>query len=215
MRTRSRRPLAFGIIATCVLLVQASAAHSAPPATGSPSPGDSRRDLTKNPPKTAKERRLALDGLYEQLAAASDQRAAQPIAEAIEQLWLHSGSDTVNLMMERSLEALKGKKPELALKLLDGVVGLRPNFAEALSRRAFVHFSQKDYARALADLRLVLAREPRHFKAHNGLATILRELGHKAAALKVYRRLLEIHPFWEDAAKNVDELSRETEGQDT
>ena len=163
--------------------------------------------------KTAAQKAKVLADLHERLFAADSSDAAEVVADTIEQMWLYSGSETSNLVMERALEALHGKNPELALKLLDGVVTLQPAYAEAWNRRAYVHFSQKDYGRAMADLRHVLALEPRHFKAINGLATILREFGEKRGALKAFRKLLDIHPFATDAQQAVKELEREVEGQ--
>jgi tetratricopeptide (TPR) repeat protein len=62
-------------------------------------------------------------------------------------------------------------------------------------------------------LRRVLALDPMHFKAIEGLGIILRETGKNEAALRVMRRALEIHPFLESAKKAADELEREVEGQ--
>ena len=163
--------------------------------------------------KTAAQRKKALADLYERLIAADSAESAETVAESIEQMWLHSGSDTTNLLMERALEALHGKKPDVAIKLLDGVLKLQPGYAEAWNRRAYVHFSQKEYGKALLDLRHVLAIEPRHFKAINGLATILREFGDKRGALKAYRMLVEVHPFDTDAQQAIKELEREVEGE--
>lgn len=163
--------------------------------------------------KTMAQKTKVLADLHERLVAAETAEAAEVVADTIEQIWLYSGSDTANLLMERALVSLQGKKPELALKILDGVVALNPNFAEAWNRRAYVHFAQKDYRNALIDLRRVLALEPRHFKAINGLATILREFGEKRNALRTYRMLLEIHPFSTDAQTAVKELEREVEGE--
>jgi Flp pilus assembly protein TadD len=72
---------------------------------------------------------------------------------------------------------------------------------------------QSDYERALGDLRRVLALEPNHFKALDGLAQILREIGEKQAAIKAYQQLLQVHPNWAGAQDAVDELTRELEGR--
>ena len=184
-----------------------SAPHSKAPESGSqgakpldpkaPDAGRGHRDKPKpdraavprpSSVKTLAQKTKVLADLHERLVAAESAEAAEVVADTIEQMWLYSGSDTTNLLMERAMKSLHGKQPELALKILDGVVALKPNFAEGWNRRAYVHFSQKDYRRALIDLRRVLAIEPRHFKAINGLATILREFGDKRGALKAYRR---------------------------
>jgi tetratricopeptide (TPR) repeat protein len=163
--------------------------------------------------KTMAQKTKVLADLHERLVAAENTEAAEVVADTIEQMWLYSGSDTANLLMERALNSLHGKKPEMALQLLGGVIKLQPNYAEAWNRRAYVHFAQKDYRSALIDLQRVLALEPRHFKAINGLATILREFGEKRSALKAYRMLLDVHPFSTDAQTAVKELEREVEGE--
>lgn len=154
-----------------------------------------------------------LDELYDHLAAVNSEADAQPITEAIEKLWLYSGSDTVNLLMDRSLKAVAEKRPELALQLLDAVTELAPDFAEGWNRRAYVFYTQNDYERALGDLRRVLALEPNHFKALDGLAQIFKETGNKKAALKAYKELMQINPHQAGVADAVKELSREVEGQ--
>jgi cytochrome c-type biogenesis protein CcmH/NrfG len=76
-----------------------------------------------------------------------------------------------------------------------------------------VHFVRKDTERALGDLRRALALDPTHFKALDGLAQILREIGQKKAALKAFKELLEVHPYWSGAKQAIEELEREVEGQ--
>ena len=164
-------------------------------------------------PKTPAEREKTLSDLYALLATADDEETAKAITDAIERVWLHSGSATIDVLMERSIKAMSDKKVELALKLLDHVVELAPDFTEAWNRRAYVHFTQNDIERALGDLRRTLALDPHHFKALDGLGQILREIGQKKAALKAFKQLLDVHPYWSGAKQAVEELEREVDGQ--
>jgi tetratricopeptide (TPR) repeat protein len=164
-------------------------------------------------PKTPAEREKTLSDLYALLATAEDEEAAKAIADAIERVWLHSGSATIDLLLDRAIKAMSEKKPELALKLLDHIVALAPDFTEAWNRRAYVYFVQSDVERALGDLRRALALDPHHFKALDGLAQILREIGQKKAALKAFKQLLDVHPYWSGARQAVEELEREVDGQ--
>ena len=164
-------------------------------------------------PKTPAEREKTLSDLYALLATADDEESAKAIADAIERIWLHSGSATIDLLMERSIKAMAEKKTELALKLLDFVVELAPDFTEAWNRRAYVHFVQNDIQHALGDLRRTLALDPHHFKALDGLGQILREIGQKKAALKAFKELLDVNPYWSGAKQAVEELEREVDGQ--
>ena len=164
-------------------------------------------------PKTPAEREKTLSDLYALLATAEDEESAKAIADAIERVWVHSGSATVDLLMERSIKAMNEKKVDLALKLLDNVVELAPDFTEGWNRRAYIHFVQNDIERALGDLRRTLALDPHHFKALDGLAQILREIGQKKAALKAFKELIDVHPYWSGAKQAIEELEREVDGQ--
>jgi tetratricopeptide (TPR) repeat protein len=182
-----------------------------PPAMAPPAPPAKRGSAAL--PKTPEEREKALSDLYALLATADDEDSAKAIAEAIERIWLHSGSPTIDLLMERSMKAVADKNQDLALKLLDQIVELAPDFTEAWNRRAYVHFVRSEIDLALGDLRRALALDPNHFKALDGLGQILREIGQKKAALQAFKQLLEVHPYWSGGQQLVDELSREVEGQ--
>jgi tetratricopeptide (TPR) repeat protein len=164
-------------------------------------------------PRTPLERERALANLYALLATAADETQAKSVSDSIERLWVTQGSDTVGLLMDRAQTAIAAKKPELALKFLDAAVDLEPSYTEGWSRRAYVHFSKSDVERSLGDLRRVLALDPNHYRALDGLVQILRDIGQKKAALKAARQLLEVHPYWEGAKKTVEDLAREVEGQ--
>jgi tetratricopeptide (TPR) repeat protein len=159
------------------------------------------------------DRDAMLAELYQHLAKAPDAEQAAPIAKTIETLWLRSGSDTIGLLMRRALKAVAEQRTDLALKLLDAVVDLAPDYAEGWSRRAYVYYLDNNYEHAAGDLRRALALEPNHYKALEGLARILRESGQKKSALEVYQQLLRIHPYMPGAKEAVDELSLEVEGQ--
>ena len=98
--------------------------------------------------------------------------------------------------------------------LLDAIVELKPDYVEAWNRRATIYFMKKDYGRALADIRQVLAREPRHFGALSGLGLIMQELGDEKHALEVYRKALAVHPYLERIPDIVKSLTEKVEGRD-
>jgi tetratricopeptide (TPR) repeat protein len=192
-----------------VLLPALALALSAPALSQAPAPAPRASAL----PKTPAEREKALADLYALLATADDEEAAKAISDAIERIWLHSGSPTIDLLMERAIKAMSEKNPDLAMKLFDHVVELAPDFTEAWNRRAYVYFVQNNVERALGDLRRALALDPNHFKALDGLGQILREVGQKKGALQAFQQLLDVHPFWQGAKQAIEELEREVEGQ--
>ncbi|MGA9321834.1 MAG: tetratricopeptide repeat protein [Xanthobacteraceae bacterium] len=160
------------------------------------------------------ERGYNLDSLFEALKIAPDAESAKAIEERIWALWVVSGSDTCNLLMGRVKAATDEKDYGLAIKLLDAVIELKPNYTEAWNRRATLHFLQKDYGQALTDIREVLAREPRHFGAWSGLGLILQEFGDDKHALEAYRRALAINPHLEHIDEVVKTLREKVEGRD-
>lgn len=187
------------------------------PAAAQPDAGSTAQAPASPPPPrlTRKVREEMLGKLYEQLRAAPDEQTAEVFATAIEKVWRRSGSDTTDLLMERANLALQKQDYDLATNILTALTSLAPQYAEGWNQLATVHFLRDNYTEALAELRHALALDPRHFKAIEGLAIILRESGKKQAALKAMRQVLAIYPHLKSAKQAVDELAREVEGQDT
>jgi len=191
-----------------------TAPQDAPGSAGKP--GLAAKSPADQPlPSTAAERSKLLSNLYAYLATAESESDAQPIQAAIERLWLYSGSDTIGVLMDRAAKGIAAKNYESALRFLDAVVDIAPDYAEGWNRRAFVHYLNNDVERMVGDLRRCLALEPNHFRALEGLAQIMRETGQNKAALKAYQKLLEINPNSAGAKDGIKELSRDVEGQKT
>jgi tetratricopeptide (TPR) repeat protein len=160
-----------------------------------------------------KARKELLASLYDQLRGSESEAGAELISSAIEKLWTQSGSDTANLLMERAGIALKARNYELATSILLSLTEVEPRYPEGWNQLATIYFLREDYNNAMVQLRRVLALEPNHFKAIEGLGIILRETGRKEAALKVTRRALAINPHLKSAKQAEEELAREVEGQ--
>jgi len=155
-----------------------------------------------------------LNTLFDALKIAPDAASAKAIEERIWAAWAVSGSDTCNLLMTRVKVAAEEKEYDLAIKLLNAIVAIKPNYIEAYNERATIFFLKDDIAHALADLRQVLKREPRHFGALAGLGLILQELGDDRHALEAYRRALAIDPHLAHVGDVVKELTVKVEGRD-
>jgi len=155
-----------------------------------------------------------LDFLFGALKQAPDEETAKAIENRIWALWMLSGSDTTNLLMSRARSAVEAKDLDLAVKLLDAVIKIRPGYVEAWNRRATIYYVKRDYGRAMADIRQVLKREPRHFGALSGLGLILQDMGDDKQALEVFRRTLKIYPRIERIPDLVKKLQQEVEGRD-
>jgi tetratricopeptide (TPR) repeat protein len=114
----------------------------------------------------------------------------------------------------RAKAAVDAQKVDVAIKLLDAVIKLRPDYVEAWNRRATLYFMQNDYGRSLADIREVLIREPRHFGALAGLGMIMQEIGDEKRALDAYRKALAVNPHLDKIPEQVKALTEKIEGRD-
>jgi tetratricopeptide (TPR) repeat protein len=165
-------------------------------------------------PKLGADRTRGLDFLFGALKAAPDEASAKHVEARIWAIWLQTPSDTAALLMLRAKAAMDAQQSDVALKLLDAVIKLRPDYVEAWNRRATLYYLQNDYGHSLADIQQVLVREPRHFGALAGLGMIMRDLGDDKRALDAFRKALAINPHLETVPELVKTLSEKVEGRD-
>ncbi len=178
-------------------------------------PPEAKAAPVRRPLRAGKVDRAArLDTLYEALAKAPNQAIAKIVEAKIEALNFQSGSVTADLLMVRARSMIEAKDSKLAFELLDSVVEIAPNFIEARAQRATLYYVTKNIPGALADLRVVIAREPRHYGALTGLGVILQEIGEDKRALEAFRRALAVDPYLDAVPDMVKKLQVEVEGRD-
>ena len=165
-------------------------------------------------PKIAGDKTRGLDFLFGALKAAPDEASAKHVEARIWALWMQTPSDTAALLMVRAKAAMDAQKMDVALKLLDAVVKLRPDYVEAWNRRATVYYLQNDYTHSLEDIEQVLVREPRHFGALAGLGMIMQDLGDDRRALDAFRKALAVNPYLDKVPELVKTLTEKVEGRD-
>lgn len=201
---------------TIFLALLASA--GALPVLAQPAPPPAQNDRDDNPakPEAAPPRSPAaiMDRLFERLAAAKTPDEAKGIAETIQRRWARSGSDTADLLMTRAQAALREKKTELAIELLDRIIALEPDWAEAWNQRANALYISGDTIRSVLDIGEALKREPRHYGAMIGLGMILRQQGDDKQAMVAYRRALALHPQLETVKRAVESLKYDVDGHE-
>src|ERR1700681_894722 len=103
-------------------------------------------------PKVGADRTRGLAFLFGALKAAPDEASAKHVEARIWALWMQTPSDTAALLMVRAKAAMDAQKMDVALKLLDAVVKLRPDYVEAWNRRATLYYLKNDYAHSLQDI---------------------------------------------------------------
>lgn len=152
-----------------------------------------------------------LDPLFEALKNA-DPSAVQEIENRIWEEWSRSGSASMDLLLERGREALEAGDTDVAIEHFSALIDHAPNFAEGYNARATAYFQKRLYGPSLADIREVLARNPRHFGAMAGLALILEDIGETEGALDAWRAVEAIHPLRQGVREAIERLEKEVEG---
>src|SRR6187431_1871441 len=165
-------------------------------------------------PKVGADRTRGLDFLFGALKAAPDEASAKHVEARIWAMWLQTPSDTAALLMSRAKVAVDGQKYDVAIKLLDSVIKLRPDYTEAWNRRATIYYLKNDYVHSMQDIQQVLIREPRHFGALAGLGMIMQEVGDDKRALEAFRKALAVNPYLEKLPDLVKSLTEKVEGRD-
>ncbi|MGZ6007942.1 MAG: tetratricopeptide repeat protein [Rhizomicrobium sp.] len=154
-----------------------------------------------------------LETKFGQLAQAGSPEDAKPIEDRIGAIFLQSGSASVDLLMSRLAAAQAAGDKDAAKKLAQAVTDVAPDFAEGWHSRANFQRATGDDAGAMVSLERVILLNPRQFAALYELGTMMEDYGNKAAALKLYRKALELDPQLDGARRHVDALTRDVEGQ--
>ena len=212
--------LRFPAARNCLPAMLLAATLAAAPAIAfaqDPRVAPKQKELPEAPsklPKVGADKTRGLDFLFGALKAAPDETSAKHVEARIWALWLQTPSDTAALLMMRAKAAMDAQQIDVALKLLDAVVKLRPDYIEGWNRRATLYYLKNDYAHSLEDIEQVLAREPRHFGALAGLGMIMQDIGDEKRALDAFRKALAVNPHLDKVPELVKTLSEKVEGRD-
>lgn len=199
--------LLLGAAASAGVCTQARAQAEVPAAAPNPprieAPGESEEPLS---------REARLDLLFETLAAGDEGEAARADME-IRRLWSRSGSDTMDLLLQRGREALERDELTKAIHHFSALTDHDPDFAEGWNMRATAFFLRGDLGQALADIERTLALEPRHFGALSGLGVILEQLGREKEAMMAFREAKRINPHLANVAEAIERLEPRVDGR--
>lgn len=150
--------------------------------------------------------------MFDRLKQAPTDQEAEGIALDIWNSWLQSGSPTMDILMERAVEAQTFGDKKHARTLYDRIIRIKPDYAEAWHRRATLFLENEQYDEALRDLNEALRLEPRHFGAWLVLGSMLERLGSTTEALEAYREALEVYPRMEAARRGEARLREAADG---
>ncbi|WP_039964935.1 tetratricopeptide repeat protein [Bartonella birtlesii] len=144
--------------------------------------------------------------LLKELKFCANVRKAKKISEQLQHLWSQSGSETIDLLMSWSENAINADDYGLALDYIDNALALLPNYAEAWLRRAWIHIQLNDFKLAMLDLNHALEFEPRSYNAFFALGVTMEATERPQLALKAYEKALEFYPQMQKLQKRIEAL---------
>ena len=145
--------------------------------------------------------------------ATADERAAAPLIDEIHALWSHSGSDTIQLLMDSGFAAEVAGNDDIAARMYDHVNRLAPEYAEGWLASGRVAIALEDWAFALETVNTALTIEPRRYDAYFSIGQVLEQAEEWDAALEAYEETLAIFPAFEPAMEARDRLAAALSGR--
>ncbi len=159
--------------------------------------------------KPSEMRAEQLDKLFARLIKSEDGPEAKRAEQSIWNLWMTSDSPTADALLAQAMRASAAKETGTALAILDNVIEVHPEYAEAWTKRATVYFLIGRYNDSLQDIEKVLELEPRHFGALSGLGMIKRQQGDLGAARAAFSEALSFNPHLEGVKRALEEIEAE------
>jgi tetratricopeptide (TPR) repeat protein len=159
--------------------------------------------------KPAEIRSEQLDKLFARLIKSTDDAEAQRVEQSIWSLWMTSDSPTADALLAQAMKASAANETATALSILDDVIEVHPDYAEAWNKRATVYYLIGRYNDSLNDIDKVLELEPRHFGALSGRGMIKRQQGDLAAARAAFEEALSFNPHMESVKRALEEIESE------
>ena len=96
--------------------------------------------------------------------------------------------------MQIGVQRMNTNRQSEAMLIFNELIENFPDYAEAWNRRATLHYLLGNYQESIGDIEKVLALEPRHFGAMEGLGLIFINLQEYDQAIKIYKEMLKILP---------------------
>jgi len=168
---------------------------------------------------TTPERRQAV----EMLAQIGDQRAAQPLAQALRDddalvretaeqalwsVWHRSGNPEVDARLQDGLMAMQRGAFEQAVAIFTEVTEIAPDFAEGYNKRATTYYLLQEYEKAIRDCDKTLALNPIHFGALSGAGLCYLGLRNLTKALEYFEHAMAVNPNMAQIQRYVEEIKK-------
>ena len=165
-------------------------------------------------PAVADQKDVRLEGLFETLQKVPDARAAQPIEIQIWDIWYENDDSAIEELMRQGRFAMGRRDFASALRSVNQVIALVPDYAEGWNLRATLHYLMGNYEDSLADIEETLAREPRHFGALSGRGLVYAVLEELELALLAFEAALKVNPQMTGPRTNAEAIRQELKARE-
>ena len=142
----------------------------------------------------------AAQAIFDQIRAAPDERAAQPLNQELWTLWLDAPDEAAQDILDKGMRQRANYDFVGAYDSFDALVTYCPNYAEGYNQRAFISFLREDYPAALIDLDIALRLSPDHVGAQSGRALTLMNMGRLDDARQQMLEALDNNPWLSERA---------------
>ena len=147
-----------------------------------------------------------LPDLFEVLRSATTPDRIGRAERFIWHIWLESGRDDVDRLMETGIEEMGSGRLRESIVTFGRIIDLAPEFAEGWNKRATARYLAGEFDASIDDVERTLALEPRHFGALSGLGLLHLAKGDEFGALRAFEATLEVHPRAPAARYHVQRL---------
>jgi tetratricopeptide (TPR) repeat protein len=159
----------------------------------------------------SEERDSKLDKLFTQLKNIKDLSSAQVVENEIWEIWqIHPSDDRRGFRLTELLiqgtRLMNMRELNKAHEVFTKIIAAENDWAEAWNKRATVLYLMKQYESSLADIKITLVLEPRHFGALSGQALNYIELSLYEKAIESYKAAQKIYPVMDGAKKMIPQL---------
>ena len=154
-----------------------------------------------------------LDKLFTQLKNAKELSSAQIIENKIWDIWQIHSSDTrrgfrLTGLLRQGTRLMNMGELGKAYEIFTKIIAVETDWAEAWNKRATALYLMKQYESSLADIKITLVLEPRHFGALSGQALNYIELNLYEKAIESYMAAQKIYPIIDSAKKMIPQLKK-------
>ena len=167
---------------------------------------------------SAEKRDNELKNLFKQLKNSENTKSIE-VENKIWQIWITHPSDDrrgyrlTELLAQGSL-LINRQELSKAYVVFSKIIEVEPDWAEAWNKRATTLYLMNEYESSLADIKITLVLEPRHFGALSGQALNYIGLKQYEKAIQSYKIAQKIYPLLESAKKMIPELQELTNDQE-